>query len=115
MGKRMSGRSQELREKGSDTEKITINLGYVDLGRIDLLVREQFYSNRSAWTWPRTCPIRKPSRSICGWNVGLMMSFRCQVGFSRRRLSVFTGRAGFSLAHCRLEIGKPELCSSARP
>ncbi len=43
----MSGRSQELREKGSDTEKITINLGYVDLGRIDLLVREQFYSNRS--------------------------------------------------------------------
>jgi Arc/MetJ-type ribon-helix-helix transcriptional regulator len=47
MGKHMSGRSQELREKGSDTEKITINLGYVDLGRIDLLVREQFYSNRS--------------------------------------------------------------------
>ena len=30
-----------------DTEKITINLGYVDLGRIDLLVQEGFYSNRS--------------------------------------------------------------------
>ncbi|HET7729766.1 MAG TPA: hypothetical protein VFK48_07025 [Usitatibacter sp.] len=30
-----------------DTEKITINLGYVDLGRIDLLVHEGFYSNRS--------------------------------------------------------------------
>lgn len=31
----------------SDTEKITINVGYVDLGHIDLLVREGFYSNRS--------------------------------------------------------------------
>jgi len=31
----------------SDSEKITINLGYVDLGRIDLLVKEGFYSNRS--------------------------------------------------------------------
>ena len=31
----------------ADTEKITINLGYVDLGNVDLLVREGFYSNRS--------------------------------------------------------------------
>ena len=30
-----------------DSEKITINLGHVDLGRIDLLVREGFYSDRS--------------------------------------------------------------------
>lgn len=30
-----------------DTEKLTINLGFVDLGQIDLLVRERFYSNRS--------------------------------------------------------------------
>jgi Arc/MetJ-type ribon-helix-helix transcriptional regulator len=30
-----------------DSEKITINLGYVDLGQIDLLVDEGFYSNRS--------------------------------------------------------------------
>ncbi|AXQ96174.1 CopG family transcriptional regulator (plasmid) [Cereibacter azotoformans] len=30
-----------------DSEKITINLGPVDLGRIDLLVQEGFYSNRS--------------------------------------------------------------------
>ena len=36
-----------LKEKTSDTEKITINLGYVDLGRIDLLVQEGFYSNRT--------------------------------------------------------------------
>jgi Arc/MetJ-type ribon-helix-helix transcriptional regulator len=29
------------------TEKITVNLGYVDLGQIDLLVREGFYANRT--------------------------------------------------------------------
>lgn len=33
--------------KTLDSEKITINLGYVDLGSIDLLVREGFYSNRT--------------------------------------------------------------------
>ena len=31
----------------SETEKITINLGFVDLGQIDLLVQEGFYSNRT--------------------------------------------------------------------
>ena len=31
----------------SETEKITINLGPVDLGQIDLLVQEGFYSNRT--------------------------------------------------------------------
>jgi Arc/MetJ-type ribon-helix-helix transcriptional regulator len=36
-----------FREKGGDTEKITVNVGYVDLGRIDLLVQENFYSNRA--------------------------------------------------------------------
>src|SRR5438093_1408917 len=31
----------------AETEKITINLGPVDLGQIDLLVQEGFYSNRT--------------------------------------------------------------------
>lgn len=31
----------------AESEKITINLGFVDLGHIDLLVREGFYSNRT--------------------------------------------------------------------
>ncbi len=30
-----------------DNEKVTINLGYVDLGHIDLLVAEGLYSNRT--------------------------------------------------------------------
>ncbi|WP_244491448.1 CopG family transcriptional regulator [Bosea sp. Root381] len=33
--------------KAPESEKLTINLGFVDLGRIDLLVRDGFYSNRS--------------------------------------------------------------------
>lgn len=31
----------------AEAEKITINLGYVDLGQIDLLVAEGFYSHRT--------------------------------------------------------------------
>ncbi|EKE44584.1 hypothetical protein OCGS_1422 [Oceaniovalibus guishaninsula JLT2003] len=33
--------------KAAESEKITVNLGPVDLGRIDLLVEEGFYSNRT--------------------------------------------------------------------
>ena len=36
-----------FRDKVPDNEKITINLGYIDLGRIDLLVQEGFYANRT--------------------------------------------------------------------
>ena len=36
-----------LRAKPPEAEKITINLGYVDLGQVDLLVAEGFYSNRT--------------------------------------------------------------------
>jgi Arc/MetJ-type ribon-helix-helix transcriptional regulator len=42
----MRGKVHELRPK-ADSEKITINLGYVDLGHIDLLVQGGFYSNRT--------------------------------------------------------------------
>jgi Arc/MetJ-type ribon-helix-helix transcriptional regulator len=37
----------ESRVKAGETEKVTINLGLVDLGQIDLLVQEGFYSNRT--------------------------------------------------------------------
>lgn len=39
--------SSEKRGRPSDSEKITLNLGHVDLGRMDLLVREGFYANRT--------------------------------------------------------------------
>jgi Arc/MetJ-type ribon-helix-helix transcriptional regulator len=38
---------RELRPKAGDLEKVTVNLGYVDLGQIDLMVQEGFYSNRT--------------------------------------------------------------------
>ena len=43
----MAAEIYRLRDKAGETEKITINLGYVDLGHIDLLVQEGFYSNRT--------------------------------------------------------------------
>jgi Arc/MetJ-type ribon-helix-helix transcriptional regulator len=43
----MAENVHQLRPKASDSEKITINLGYVDLGHIDLMVQEGFYSNRT--------------------------------------------------------------------
>ncbi len=43
----MIGKRTQERTKPADSEKITINLGYVDLGHIDLLVAEGHYSNRT--------------------------------------------------------------------
>ncbi len=36
-----------VKPKISESEKITINLGLIDLGQIDLLVQEGFYANRT--------------------------------------------------------------------
>ena len=46
-GEQMVSKLAEARRKEAESEKITINLGYVDLGHIDLLVAEGFYSNRT--------------------------------------------------------------------
>ena len=43
----MTDNVHPFRGKAPDTEKITINLGYVDLGQVDLMVQEGFYSNRT--------------------------------------------------------------------
>jgi Arc/MetJ-type ribon-helix-helix transcriptional regulator len=43
----MTSNVHEIRPKASDTEKITINFGLVDLGQLDLMVQEGFYSNRT--------------------------------------------------------------------
>ena len=39
--------TREVKPKLAESEKITINLGMIDLGQIDLLVSEGFYSNRT--------------------------------------------------------------------
>jgi Arc/MetJ-type ribon-helix-helix transcriptional regulator len=43
----MARNVDEFRSRSADSEKITINLGHVDLGHIDLMVQEGFYSNRT--------------------------------------------------------------------
>jgi Arc/MetJ-type ribon-helix-helix transcriptional regulator len=43
----MADRIDEPRPKTAESEKITINLNHVDLGHIDLMVQEGFYSNRT--------------------------------------------------------------------
>jgi Arc/MetJ-type ribon-helix-helix transcriptional regulator len=43
----MTNNVRDFRPKPTDSEKITINLGYVDLGHVDLMVQEGFYSNRT--------------------------------------------------------------------
>lgn len=43
----MTAALRAVRAKAGETEKVTINLGYVDLGSIDLLVQEGLYSNRT--------------------------------------------------------------------
>lgn len=43
----MTDNVRDLRPKVPDSEKITINLGFVDLGRVDLMVRDGFYANRA--------------------------------------------------------------------
>ncbi|MEP7173879.1 MAG: CopG family transcriptional regulator [Aestuariivirga sp.] len=43
----MNAKVYKFPENPVESEKITINLGFVDLGHIDLLVRDGFYSNRT--------------------------------------------------------------------
>jgi Arc/MetJ-type ribon-helix-helix transcriptional regulator len=42
-----SSRALDTRQRAGETEKMTVNVGVVDLGQVDLLVQEGFYSNRS--------------------------------------------------------------------
>ena len=42
-----SSPTPEPRTRAGETEKMTVNVGVVDLGHVDLLVQEGFYSNRS--------------------------------------------------------------------
>ena len=46
-GHPVNRQGDERAARPADSEKITINLGFVDLGNIDLLVAEGFYSNRT--------------------------------------------------------------------
>lgn len=46
-GIKSSDSAVEPRQRTGETETMTVNVGVVDLGQVDLLVQEGFYSNRS--------------------------------------------------------------------
>jgi Arc/MetJ-type ribon-helix-helix transcriptional regulator len=76
----------------ADSEKITINLGYVDLGHIDLLVRDGFYSNRTDFI--RTA-IRNQLERHRDASERLAVRQRLELGishFSRAQLEAVTER-----------------------
>jgi len=73
----------------SDTEKITINVSAVDLGRIDLLAEEGFYSNRTDFI--RTA-IRKEldvHREVVGKSVERRLAALGLVTYNRRILEAY--------------------------
>jgi hypothetical protein len=82
----MADNIQVLRPKGSgkagDSEKVTVNLGYVDLGHIDLLVEEGFYSNRTDFirTAIRGFPCQSGSQGGLGRPHSLVLRFARQLG-----------------------------------
>jgi Arc/MetJ-type ribon-helix-helix transcriptional regulator len=87
----MTENVRELRPKTSDTEKITLNLGYVDLGHIDLMVGEGFYSNRADFIrtairnqLERHADVIKQSTSRKGVDLGLRHFTREDLETARR-------------------------------
>src|SRR5262249_11528181 len=74
----MTSNVRELRPKPADSEKITINLGFVDLGHVDLMVQQGFYSNRTEFTptairnqLERHADVVKQSAARSGLDLGL--------------------------------------------
>jgi hypothetical protein len=88
-GEDMTADIHQLRPKPGDSEKITINLGYIDLGQIDLMVQEGFYSNRTDFIrtasaissndtpkWSRSLRSGRAWISACGTTVAKISKWR---------------------------------------
>jgi Arc/MetJ-type ribon-helix-helix transcriptional regulator len=88
---KMPAKVQELRPKPPETEKITINLGYVDLGHVDLMVQDGFYSNRTDFIrtairnqLERHADVVKQSTARKGLDLGLRNYTRADLEAARR-------------------------------
>lgn len=89
-GNYMPSNLHEFRPK-PETEKITINLGYVDLGHIDLMVTDGFYSNRTDFIrtairnqLERHADVVKQSTARKGLDLGLQTYTRADLEAARR-------------------------------
>ena len=85
-------KAHEGRQKAADSEKITINLGYVDLGQIDLMVLDGFYGNRTDFIrtairnqLDRHADIVKQSVARKTLNLGLRHYSRVDLEAARKR------------------------------
>jgi Arc/MetJ-type ribon-helix-helix transcriptional regulator len=90
-GNKMSPNVQDLRPKPPETEKITINLGYVDLGHVDLMVKDGFYSNRTDFIrtairnqLERHADVVKQSTARKGLDLGLQNYTRADLEAARQ-------------------------------
>jgi Arc/MetJ-type ribon-helix-helix transcriptional regulator len=55
----------QLKPHSTETEKVTINLGYVDQGRINLVFQEGFFSNRTDFIRTAICnPLGSQSEEV---------------------------------------------------
>ena len=85
---------QESRQKIAESEKITLNLGFVDLGQIDLMVREGFYSNRTDF-------IRTAIRNQLGRHAGAIRQ-----SIARKTLDLGTRRYDRAELEAEREAGR---------
>jgi Arc/MetJ-type ribon-helix-helix transcriptional regulator len=113
----MAGNVHELRPKAGDSEKITINLGYVDLGHIDLMVREGFYANRTDFIrtairnqLDRHAEATKRSVARKGLDLGLLQYTRSDLEAARAAGEMLHIRV-LGLASIAADV-TPELASS---
>jgi Arc/MetJ-type ribon-helix-helix transcriptional regulator len=113
----MAGNVHELRPKAGDSEKITINLGYVDLGHIDLMVREGFYANRTEFIrtairnqLDRHAEATKRSVARKGLDLGLLQYTRSDLEAARAAGEMLHIRV-LGLASIAADV-TPELASS---
>ena len=100
--------------RSADTEKITINLGFVDLGHVDLLVRDGFYSNRTDFIrsairtqLERYADVLKRSTTRKHLDLGLQHYSRAQLETARSAGTVINIRV-IGLARIALDV-TPEL------
>lgn len=113
----MPGTVHQLRPRLADSEKITINLGYVDLGHIDLMVREGFYANRTDFIrtairnqLDRHAEATKRSVARKGLDLGLLQYTRSDLEAARAAGEMLHIRV-LGLASIAADV-TPELASS---
>ncbi len=105
-------KAAELRRQPIESEKITLNLGPVDLGQVDLLVQDGFYANR-------TDVIRTAIRSQLGRHeqalAGSVARHRLELGIRHySRADLLAARDGGGALHIQV-LGLAVIADDVEP